>query len=127
MVSVADKGPEPAGVNFTSNGKQEPGLIVTGYPDEGLVTPTWGLDEVMRSTKRSVFPVLHTLSVAVLVLPTQESPKATVPGIWICGTQQTIVDEKKASMSPEGGVMEAGDLADAQLVYNRPAPQALPL
>jgi hypothetical protein len=114
IVSVAVFGPGEVGVNRTSNGKQESGLITTGKPDDGAVTTNCGLFEVIEATSRSSAPVLQMLSVVVLVLPTQVSGKVGLLGTWIYGTQQTIRDEKKMSISVDGGVMPGGDMAEAQ-------------
>jgi len=52
----------------------------------------------MELTSKSSFPVLQTLSVCVLELPTQVSGKLTLPGTCICGTQQTTRWSKKTLM-----------------------------
>jgi len=114
IVSVAVFAPVEVGVNRTSNGKQESGLITTGKPEDGGVTTNCGLFEIIEAISRSSAPVLQTLRVVVLVLPTQVSGKVALPGTWICGTQQTTRDEKKMSISVDGGVMPGGDTADAQ-------------
>src|SRR5262249_38332307 len=85
IVSVVVLVPVEVGVKRTWNGKQKSGLITTGNPDDGVVTTNWVLEELMEFTWRLSTPVLHTLSVAVFVLPTQVSLTATFPGTWICG------------------------------------------
>lgn len=45
--------------------------MASEYPDEGVVTETWELDEVILSMVKLALPVLQTLRVAVAVLPWQ--------------------------------------------------------
>src|SRR5262245_4554247 len=82
--------PALVGVKRASNGKQKSGLTITGKPDDGVVTENCALDEVIELTSRSAVPVLQTLSVATLELPTHVVGKLGLEGIWICGTQQTM-------------------------------------
>lgn len=77
-------------------------------------------------TFRSAFPVLHTLTAAVAVLPEQVLGKLMRVGTWIWGVQQTTFAAKNKSICPLAGV-PGGGVADAQTLYNRPAEHALPL
>src|SRR5262245_23894069 len=114
IVNVVVLLPALVGVNRASNGKQKSGLMITGKPADGVVTENCALDEVIEVTSRSALPVLQTLRVAALELPTQVmAGKLGLEGIWICGTQQTIFDEKKVSI-PTGGVAPGCVVAEAQ-------------
>jgi hypothetical protein len=128
MVSVVVWWPLFSGLKLTSNGKQKSGLICTGKPEFGEVTLNCAFDEVIDSTSKFSFPVLHTWRSSSKGPRPQTSPKSRSPGMLTSGTAPTRKASNRMPSAPGfAGGTPGGDVPDGQAANRRPATQALPL